>query len=85
MFKDIEYVEEEQIVIGGSNMKFHNIERVEGGPRRNSSSDMVNAARVPILVTRMTLQEAPLMGTCGMSIQKERKPKISKKMLLTPH
>ena len=63
-------------------MKFHNIERVEGGSRRNSSSDMVNAARVPILATRMTLQEAPLMGPCRMSIQKERKSKIFEKRLL---
>ena len=85
LFKDVEYAEEEQIVIGGSNMKFHKTEWVEGGLRRNSSSDMVNAARVPILATRMTLQEAPLMGPCHVSIQKERKSKISKKRLLPPH
>ena len=85
LFKDIEYAEEERIVIGGSKSELHSIERVEGGPRRNSSSDMVNATWVPILATRMTLQEAPLMGPCHVSIQKERKSKISKKRLLPPH
>ena len=60
-------------------MKFHSMERVEGGPRRSSSSDMVNAARIPILAIRMILQEVPLMGTCRMSIQKERKPKYLRK------
>ena len=44
MFKDDEYAEEEQIVNGGSNLKFHGMEREEGDPRRNSSSNMVNAA-----------------------------------------
>ena len=79
LFKDVEYAEDEQIVIWGSNVKFHSIERVEGGPRRNSSSDMVNAAWVPILATRMSLQEAPLMGPCRMSMQKERNPKYLRK------
>ena len=42
--------------------------------------DMVNATRVPILVTRMTLQKAPLMGTCYMSIQKKKgNPKYLRK------
>ena len=49
--------------------------RMEDGSRRNSSSEMMNAAQVSILATRMTLQEAPLMGTCLMNIQEGGKPK----------
>ena len=44
LFKDVKYAEEEQIVIGGFNLKFHSIEQVEGGSRRNSFLDMVNVA-----------------------------------------
>jgi len=43
-------------------------ERMECGPRRNSFSDMMNAAQVSILAIRMTLQEAPMRGTCLMNI-----------------
>ena len=73
------------MVNGDPNLKFYGMELEEGNSRRNSSLDMVKVARVPILATRMTLQEAPLMGTSRMSIQKERKPKISKKRLLSLH
>ena len=52
---------------------------------RNSSLDINNAVQVCILAIRMALQEAPMMGTCHTSIQKQRKPKISKKMLLPLH
>ena len=48
---------------------------MEGGPRRNSSSDMTNAVQVCILAIRMILQEAPIIGTCFMNIQEGRKPK----------
>ena len=50
-------------------------EWMKGGPRRNSSSDMINAAQVSIPATRMTLQGAPLVGTCLLNIRKGRKPK----------
>ena len=50
-------------------------ERREGGPRRNSSSDMMNAAQVCILATKVTLQEAPMIGTCLVNIRERRKPK----------
>ena len=61
-------------------------ERMEGGPRRNSSSDMVNAAQVRILTIRVTLQEALMIGTCLMNIrEKEGNTKISKGKLPPPH
>ena len=47
---------------------------MEGGPRRNSS-DMMDAAQVSIPTTTMTLQEAPMIGTCLMNLQEGRKPK----------
>jgi len=40
--------------------------RVEGGLRRNSSSDMMNATQVCIIAIRVTLQETPMIGTCFM-------------------
>ena len=46
-----------------------------GGPRRNSSSDTMNAAQVSIPATRMTLLEAPMIGMCLMNIQEGGKPK----------
>ena len=58
---------------------------MEGGPSGNPSSDLINAVQACILATKTALQEAPLMGTCYTSIPEERKPKISKKMLLPPH
>ena len=48
---------------------------MEGSPRRNSSSDMMNAAQVSIPTIRMTLQEAPMRGTCLMNIREGRKLK----------
>jgi len=48
---------------------------MEGGSRRNSSSDMMNAAQVYILAIRVTLQEVPVIGTCLMNIREGRKPK----------
>ena len=48
-------------------------------------SDLINAVQACILTAKTALQEASLMGTCHTSIAKERKPKISKKMLLPPH
>ena len=61
------------------------MEQEEDDSRRNSSSNMVKAAQVPVLATRVTLQEAPLIGTSHMSIRRERKPKISRKRLLSLH
>ena len=48
---------------------------MEGDPRRNSSSDMMNAAQVCIPAIRMTLQETPTIGTCLTNIPESRKPK----------
>ena len=48
---------------------------MEGGPRRNSSSDMMNAAQVSIPAIRMTIQEASMIGTCLINIREGRKPK----------
>ena len=48
---------------------------MEGGPRRNSFSDMMNAAQVCILAIKVTLQETLVIGTCLMNIQERRKPK----------
>ena len=50
-------------------------EQMEGGPRRNYSSDVVYAAQICIPVIRMTLQEATMIGICLMNIQEGRKPK----------
>ena len=48
---------------------------MEGGPRRNSSSDMVNAIQVLTPVIRVTLQEAPTIGTCLTNILESKEPK----------
>ena len=48
---------------------------MEGGLRKRSSSDMMNAAQVCIPVTRVTLQEAPVIGTCLMNVREGRKLK----------
>ena len=48
---------------------------MEGSPRRNSSSDMLNAAQECIPAIRVILQEAPMIGTCLMNTREERKPK----------
>jgi len=42
---------------------------MEGGLRRNSSSDMMNAAQVSISAIRMTLQKVSMIGTCLMNIR----------------
>ena len=51
------------------------MERMESGSRRNSFSDMMNAAQVCIPVIRMTIREAPMIGMCLMNVQEGRKPK----------
>ena len=48
---------------------------MEGGPRRNSSLDMMSAAQISIPATRTTLQEAPMIGACLMNIQERKKSK----------
>ena len=48
---------------------------MEGGSKRNSSSDMMNTAQVCILAIKVTLQEVPMIGACLTNIQEERKPK----------
>ena len=46
---------------------------MEGVSRRNSSSDVAYAVQICIPAIRMTLQEAPMMGTCLMNIQEGSK------------
>ena len=45
---------------------------MEGDPRINPSSDLINAVQTCILATKIALQEAPLMGTCHTSTPKEK-------------
>jgi len=40
---------------------------MEGGLRRNSSSDIMNATQVYIPTIRVTLQETPMIGMCLMN------------------
>ena len=58
---------------------------MEDGLRRNSSSDMMNVAQVCTPAIRVTLQEAPMIGTCLMNMREEREQKISKRKLPPPH
>ena len=58
---------------------------MEGDPRRNSSSDMMNAAQACIPATKVILQKALAIGMCLMNVQEGRKLKISKEKLLPPH
>ena len=48
---------------------------MESGPRKNSSSDMMSAAQVCVVAIKVTIQEAPMIGTCLMNIREGRKPK----------
>jgi len=48
---------------------------MEGGPKRNSSSNMMNATQVCIPTIRVIFQEAPMIGTCLMNIREGRKLK----------
>ena len=48
---------------------------MKGDSRRNSSSDMMSAAQVCVAAIRVTLQEAPMIGTCLTNIREWRKPK----------
>ena len=48
---------------------------MEGGLRKNSSLDMMNATQVCIPAIKVTLQEAPMIGTCLMNIREGRRPK----------
>ena len=50
-------------------------ERMDGGPRKNPSLDIMNASQVSIPATRMTFQETPLMGMCLINMRERRKPK----------
>ena len=52
-----------------------NKERMDGGPKKNPSLDMMNASQVSIPATRMTFQETPLMGMCLINMRERRKPK----------
>ena len=47
---------------------------MEGGPRRNPSSDMMNTSQISISAIRMTIQKAPMIGMCFMDIREGRKP-----------
>ena len=44
---------------------------MKGNPRRNYSSDVVCAAQICIPASRMTLQEAAMIGTCFMNMLHE--------------
>ena len=48
---------------------------MEGGPSRNSSSDIINAAQVCTPAIRVTLREAPTIGTRLINVREGRKPK----------
>ena len=50
-------------------------EQMEGGSKRDSSSNMMNAVQVCTPAIRLTLQEAPMIETCLMNIREGRKPK----------
>ena len=50
-------------------------EQMEGGPKRDSSSDMMNAVQVCTPAIKVTLQETPMIGTYLMNIREGRKPK----------
>ena len=52
-----------------------NKERIDGGSRRNPSSDMVSASQVSTPATRTTFQETPLLGTCLINVREGRKLK----------
>ena len=68
-----------------SNESLISEERTEGDSRRNSSSDVMNAAQACIPATKVILQQAPAIGICLMNVQEGRKLKISKEKLLPPH
>ena len=42
---------------------------MEGGPRRNFSSDMMNVVQTRTPVIGVTLQEVPMIGTCLINIR----------------
>ena len=48
---------------------------MEDDPRRSSFSDMMKTAQARIPVTKVTLQEAPVIGTCLMNVQEGRRLK----------
>ena len=48
---------------------------MEGGLKKNSSSDMMSAAQVCVAAIKVTLQETPMIETCLMNIREGRKPK----------
>ena len=48
---------------------------MECDPRKGSSSDMIKTAQAHILATKVTLQEAPALGTRLMNMQEGRKLK----------
>ena len=57
---------------------------MKGGSRRNPSSDMMNTAQISISAIRMTIQKAPMIGTCFMNIREGRKPNnICEKVVTT--
>ena len=61
---------------------------MEGDPRINPSSDLINVIQACILATKTALQEAPLMGTCHTSTP-EKKAAITTlnalQLLFWPH
>ena len=41
---------------------------MEGGPKRNISSDKLGTTPVYILIIKVTFQEAPMIGTCIINV-----------------
>ena len=48
---------------------------MEGGLRRDSSSDMINIAQIYVPTMKVTFIKAPVIGTCLMNIPEGREPK----------
>ena len=42
---------------------------MEGGPKRNFFSGMINTNQICIQTITVTFQEAPMIGTCIMNLQ----------------
>ena len=56
---------------------------MEGGPRVNPSSDLINAIQACILATQIALQEAPLIGTCRTNTPRKETQNIKEKAATT--
>ena len=50
-------------------------ERMKDGSKRDSPSDIMNAAQISIPAIRVILQKTPMIRMCRMNIRERRKPK----------